>query len=301
MKRIAIIGANSYIARNMIVFLKSNYSDIELKLYDYSDSHADGEKDYKKINILDSASVRAIDMNCDIIYFFVGKTGSANGFDDYDTFVDINEKALLCVLNEYRTQNSKAKIVFPSTRLVYKGAQGALSEDAQKEFKTIYAMNKFSCENYLYQYSNVFDVRYCIFRICVPYGTLVENASSYGTAEFMLSKAMAGNNITLYGDGCVRRTITHMHDLCNTLVAGGFSDECINDVYNIGGEDYSLAEMALAISSKYNIGIDYVEWPQTALKIESGDTVFDDAKLRNIIGNTINHRFIDWINKECGK
>ena len=191
------------------------------------------------------------------------------------------------------------KIVFPSTRLVYKGAQGALSEDAQKEFKTIYAMNKFSCENYLYQYSNVFDVRYCIFRICVPYGTLVENASSYGTAEFMLSKAMAGNNITLYGDGCVRRTITHMCDLCNTLAVGGFCDECINDVYNIGGEDYSLAEMALAISSKYNVGIDYVQWPQTALKIESGDTVFDDTKLKNIIGNTINNRFIDWINKEC--
>ena len=152
MKRIAIIGANSYIARNMIVFLKSNYSDIELELYDYSDSHADGEKGYKKINILDSASVSTIDMSCDIIYFFVGKTGSANGFDDYDTFIDINERALLCVLNEYRKQNSRAKIVFPSTRLVYKGAQGALSEDAQKEFKTIYAMNKFSCENYLYQY-----------------------------------------------------------------------------------------------------------------------------------------------------
>lgn len=299
-KRIAIIGANSYIARNVITVLKKDYPDTELSLYDYSNSQVDGEANYVKIDILDKESVKSIDMKCDVIMLFVGKTGSANGFDDYDTFLNINERSLLNILNEYRSQNSQAKIIFPSTRLVYKGKKGPQKEDAEKEFKTIYAMNKFACENYLQQFNNVFGVKYCIFRICIPYGTLIPNASSYGTAEFMISKASKGENITLYGDGSVRRTLTYMGDLCNTLIEGAFSNDCMNDVFNIGGEDYSLKEMAELIAAKYQVGIDYIEWPELALKIESGDTVFDSTKLEKYIGNTINVKFTNWIEWKQG-
>lgn len=296
MKTVSIIGANSYIARNVILTLKQ--LEYNILLYDYTAKHVDNEANYTQIDILNRESVSKINFNCDVVFMFVGKTGSINGFEDYSSFLNINEMALLNVLNEYRNQNSNAKIIFPSTRLVYKGKKGVLNEDSEKEFKTIYAMNKYACEKYLEQYHSVYGIRYCIFRICVPYGTLVLNASSTGTAEFMLSKALNGQNITLYGDGSARRTLTHMEDLCDTLVKGAFDERCVNTTYNIGGEDYSLKEMAVLIANKYGVGVDYIEWPTIARKIESGDTVFDDKKLRNIIGNTIEHKFLDWIRSE---
>lgn len=295
MRKVVIIGANSYIARNLLVVLNEKEPDAQIKLYDYADVHIDGASNYESIRVLESESMAKIDLDCDVVFMFVGKTGSANGFDEYDTFIDINERALLNLLNEYRKQSSRAKIIFPSTRLVYKGMPGKLKEDSEKEFKTIYAMNKYACEQYLEQYHRVFDVQYCIFRICVPYGTLIPNASSYGTAEFMLSKAVKGENISLYGDGSLRRTLTYMGDLCNILVEGAFSDKCINDVFNIGGEDYSLKEMAELIASKYGVGIDYVPWPEVALKIESGDTVFDDCKLKQKCEVTYFTLFLGWI------
>lgn len=297
MKKIAIIGANSYIARNVLFALEGKNDEFEINLYDFAPIHIDNADNYKSINILSEESVASIDMNCDVVYMFVGKTGSANGFDDFNAFIDINERALLNLLNEYRRQKSKAKIIFPSTRLVYKGIHGPQKEDAEKEFKTIYAMNKFACENYIEQYNRVFGVQYCIFRICIPYGTLIPDASSYGTAEFMLSKASKGENISLYGDGSVRRTLTYMGDLCETLIKGAFSSRCINEVFNIGGEDYSLKEMAELIAGKYSVGIDHVEWPEIALKIETGDTVFDDTKLQSVIGNTVRSKFKDWVIK----
>lgn len=297
MKKIAIVGANSYIARNLIAFIKTNYSEYSLRLYDRAIEQLDGEKNYESINILDKSSVSKIDFTVDVIFMFVGKTGSANGFDDFNTFIDINERALLNLLDAYREAKSQAKIVYPSTRLVYKGSDAPLKEDAVKEFKTVYAINKFACENYLMQYNNVFSVNYCIFRICVPYGTLIKGATSYGTAEFMIGKAAKGENITLYGDGSVRRTLTYMEDLCKALLEGGLSEACLNDVYNIGGEDYSLKEMAELIANKYNVSIDYVPYPNVALKIESGNTVFDSNKLDSII--PINHKgvFAEWIKK----
>ncbi|MDD6824943.1 MAG: NAD(P)-dependent oxidoreductase [Oscillospiraceae bacterium] len=294
MKKVVIIGANSYIARNVTLLLEQCYPETNVMLYDYAEIQIDNRANYRQISILDEDSVKNIDFDCDIVFMFVGKTGSANGFDEFGAFIDINEKALLNILNEYRRQGSKAKIIFPSTRLVYKGKAGALKEDAEKEFKTIYAINKFACENYLEQYNNVFGVQYCIFRICIPYGTLIPNASSYGTAEFMLKKATNGENISLYGDGSVRRTLTYMGDLCNALIEGAFSDKCKNDVFNIGGEDYSLKEMAELISVKYGVGIDYVDWPEVALKIESGDTVFDDTKLKAACNIAYEMKFEDW-------
>lgn len=292
MKKIAIIGANSYIARNLIYVL--NDKECNLQLYDCADNHADGIKNYSKINILDESSVERIDFDCDIVYFFVGKTGSENGFDNYSDFIDINEKALLNFLSAYKRARSTAKIVFPSTRLVYKGRSGLLKEEAEKEFRTVYAINKFACEKYLEQFNNVYGIPYCIVRICVPYGTIIRGASSYGTAEFMMKCASDKKNITLYGDGSVRRTVIYIGDLCNVLAQIGFSDKCINDVYNIGGEDYSLREMADLIAKRYGVEIEYIPYPSVAEKIESGDTVFDDSKLRSRIDISYKMCFSEW-------
>ncbi len=293
---IGIIGANSFLARNLIYTLKKEFPTYRLALYGRGELQKDGFDNYKQINILDRETVQNIDLNCDIVFFFIGKTGSANGFDDYNTFIDVNEKSLLNLLDEYRRQKSNAKIVFPSTRLVYKGKRDLQNENDEKEFKTIYAVNKYACEQYLQQFHNVFGVRYCIFRICVPYGSLILNASSYGTVDFMLKRAKNGQNITLYGDGTPRRTVTYIEDLCNVLIAGAKNDHCDNNIYNIGGEDYSLREMALLIAKKYCVGIDYIPWPEEAKRIESGDTVFCSTKLDKIIGNMTRSKFTDWIN-----
>lgn len=295
MKKIIVIGANGYIARNLIYVLNKDYSNFELKLYGKEIDSIDGYDNYLSIDMLDKESVKQIDLSCDIVFMLVGRTGSENGFDEYDSFIDINERSLLNLLAEYRRQNSKARLIFPSTRLVYKGRKGAQKEEATKEFKTIYAINKYACEQYLEQFNRVYDVQYTIFRICIPYGTLIPGASSYGTAEFMLSKASRGENITLYGDGEFRRTLTYMKDLCETMIKGALSEKCLNDVFNIGGEDYSLKEMADLISKKYGVGVDYIEWPKVALKIESQDTVFDSTKLESAIGCTTCSKFNDWI------
>lgn len=294
-KTVSIVGANSYIARNLIFVLKQRKDVQIVGLYDRESKHQDGEDKYMQIDVLSIDSLKKINFNVDIIFDFIGKTGGYIGFDDYLSFINVNEVSLLNLLEEYRRQKSTAKFVFPSTRLVYKGKKGRINENDPKEFKSIYSLNKFVCESYLNQFHSLFDVQYCIFRICVPYGSLVKNASSYGTAEIMLSKARQGDNIILYGDGKLRRTITYIGDLCKMLIDGALSDRCSNDVFNIGGEDYSLKEMATIIAKHYGVGIDYVEWPKTAKLIETGDTVFSDQKIKNILTIMTNTNFKDWI------
>lgn len=196
--KITIIGANSYIARNFIWYVQNNIdSDTEMKLYDFQEKHVDGLPDYERVDYSDKDSIRKIDFNSDMIYIFAGKTGSVQGFEQYETFVEINELILLKIIEAYRLNNGTGRLIFPSTRLVYKGRDGLLKEDAEKEFKTIYAINKYSCENYLWMYNNMYGIPYTVFRICLPYGTLVPEASSYGTAEFFYEESYSRRKYNL--------------------------------------------------------------------------------------------------------
>lgn len=301
MKKAVVVGANSYIARNLIFLMKKELPECELVLYDHTPTHADGEKNYHCLNILDKDRAAQFDLDCDVIFMFVGKTGSANGFDDYRTYIEVNEISLLNLLDAYRKQGSKAKIIFPSTRLVYKGKNGWQPEDAEKTFNTVYAINKFACEQYLEAFNRAFGVRYCIFRICIPYGTIVPGASSYGTADFMVKRAREGNNILLYGEGNARRTLTYIGDLCRALIRGAQSDQCENAIFNIGGEDYSLNEMAILIAARYGVKVEHVPWPDIAYKIESGDTVFDDGKFQSACSFEYQQTFAEWCSdfKRC--
>lgn len=296
MKKILVFGANGYLARNLVFVLKRDHPDFSLTLYGCEESSIDGHDNYFRVDMTDITSVNNVDLCCDVIFMFVGKTGTEKGFYDYDSFINVNEKSLLNLLLTYQKQKSQARIVFPSTRLIYKGKPKLLKETSKKEFKTIYAINKFACEKYLEQYHSIFNIQYSIFRICLPYGTLVPNASSYGTVEFMISKANNGEDIILYGNGKAKRTLTHIEDLCKTLIAGSISKKCANDVFNIGGEEYSLSEIANLISIKYGVNVKCVPWPKISLKIESGNTVFDSTKLDKKIGSFINHKFSDWLN-----
>lgn len=293
MNKIVVIGANSFIARNLIYRLNETQR-FELKLYGHSESHIDGLKNYEQVNVVSNAE--KIDMNADIIFMFTGRTGTAEGFEKPDEFIDVNEKALLHVLNEYRKQKSHAKLIFPSTRLIYSDNINA-HENETGTLKTIYAVNKFVCENYLRIYHEVFNVKYLILRICIPYGTIISGAFSYGTAEFMLKRAKSGENITLYGDGEISRTLTYIGDLCDAMISGAECEECVNDVFNIGGESYTLRDMAELIAGKFGVKVEFVPYPEIAGKIESGHTVFNSEKFEALTGYRPIMKFSDWLEK----
>jgi UDP-glucose 4-epimerase len=208
-----------------------------------------------------------------------------------------NETGLLNLLQWMRKSGSQAHIIYPSTRLVYKGVKDyALKESDVKETKTIYAVNKLAAENLLWMYQNAFDISSTIFRICVPYGNVFGGSFSYGTIGFFISQAQQQGAITLFGDGSIRRTFTHVSDIAAAMVATIRLPETKNEIYNIGGENLSLLQAAKLVADKYVAQIKLVDWPDLALRLESGDTVFDDSKLHKATGYSYGHTLAGWLN-----
>lgn len=276
--RAAVIGANSYIARSFLqVNVTSHYGDV--CAFGRSQRQTDGFINYRQIDLGSLEDLKEAIDGCDLIYLFAGKTGTLRGFDAPDEFLDANERVLLHLLNAYRAAGSRAKVIFPSTRLVYRGGGRPLPEGAPKEFLTPYAMQKYACEQYLEMYRRLYGIRYCVLRIGVPYGTLVRSAASYGTLDFFLRQARETGQISIYGDGGQRRTVTYIEDLCRMLWLAGMDDGCEGDAYNVGGEDMSIRELAGYVAQSTGAVVVEKPWPAEALRIESGSTVFDADKL----------------------
>jgi UDP-glucose 4-epimerase len=281
-KSFAIIGSNGYIGKHLVSHLKS--MDADIYCYDIAGENA---SEFIAVDLKNKEEIKKINLDVDYIFFMAGKTGTYIGFDKYEDFIDTNEKTLLHLLDAIRSSNLTRlpRIIFPSSRLVYKGNNSTtISECDPKEAKTVYAINKLSCELILETYKNVFEIPYTIFRLCVPYGNIFSNTYSYGTIGFFIKQASENKDIVLYGDGKLKRTFTHIADISKAMIDVSLMSVSQNEIYNIGGQTLSLKQAAAFIAGQFGVKVKFVPWSKNDLLIESGDTVFDDSKLQILLG-----------------
>lgn len=292
-KRIAVIGANGFIGRHLVYYLQKQGSNL-IECYDVVERAE--LPNYRCVDLTDKNALVAINLNVDYILMFAGLTGTFAGFDAYEKYININEVALLNLLDAIRKSEFRPRVVFPSTRLVYKGYDKPLKETDEKETKTIYAANKIACEGYLQAYRDSFDIPYTIFRICIPYGNMLSTDYSFGTVGFFIKLAKSGKDITLYGGGSIKRTFTHMEDLCYQIVEGALKEESDGQIYNVGGETLSLRQAAEIIAKKFGIKVTDVPWSERDLRIESDHTYFDDSKIQALLGGMTYKRLDEFSN-----
>ena len=262
-----VLGANGYIGRHLAYYL--NEKGFRVFAYDVQPNryaNLPEEIQYEQFDICHNYD--HINLDVDYLFVFSGITGTKNGFEQYRSFIEVNEIGLLNVLSKVKDLEKKPKIIFPSTRLVYKGVEQPLSEDAEKEAKTIYAANKLACEHYLQMYARCFGIRYAIYRICVPYGNQFDGAFSYGTIGAFLNRAKSGAAITLYGDGEIKRTFTHIMSVCQQITDSMVLTASDNQTFNISGETFSLKEVAEKIAAIYGTPVTYIPWTEMDWNVE---------------------------------
>jgi UDP-glucose 4-epimerase len=187
----------------------------------------DGDGEYKVL------SVKGVNWNVDVVFICIGATGTAVSFDQFEKFIIGNEWNLLEILDGVRRSIYRPRVIFLSSRLVYRGSNLRIKENDLLEAKTVYAANKIACEKLIEAYSNAFNIPYTILRLGVPYGSIDFSSPSYGTIGNFISQAIKNKSITVYGDGKYVRTLTHIDDVCRFLLMVSNSLNCENMILNI--------------------------------------------------------------------
>lgn len=105
-----------------------------------------------------------------------------------------------------------------------------------------YAIVKNLGESFCRSYHQEYGLEYTIFRFFNTYG--IKQSPDFVVARF-IGAALAGNNITIYGDGQQTRTYCHVKDNTDACINAMLGNLFVNDVVNVGN-DIAITVLELA-------------------------------------------------------
>jgi UDP-glucose 4-epimerase len=164
------------------------------------------------------------------------------------------------VLLEGARQAGVQRFVYASTIWVYGDASGpeALDEDTPLGLpKHFYTATKIAGEMYTSSYGELYDLEWTILRFGIPYGP---RARPTAVVPAFTAKALAGQPLTIAGDGTQSRRFVYVEDLAEGVVAS-LVPEAANRVYNlVGRENTSVRAIARAVRDVVgDVPIEHIE------------------------------------------
>ena len=224
----------------------------------------------------------------DVIFNLSGQSGAVRSMEDPWTDLDVNCGGALSLLEAVRAVNQKARVIFTGSRLEY-GRVGStpVGEDHATDPLCLHAIHKLTVEQYLKLYRQLFGLRYVIARITNPYGPgQPKGRTAYGVINRMIHLALAGDTLTIYGDGSQQRDYVHVADVVDALVVMAQSPNANGRAYNVAsGVGTRLIDAANEIVRIAGGGrVEHVAWPPLAQQIETGDFVADISRAKRELG-----------------
>jgi UDP-glucose 4-epimerase len=269
MKKVLIIGLG-FIGKNLYLELKNRGIIADVLSHGPSDFKLDGkyfEGDIRKKEDLWMLSKYSL------IYSMAGMTGA----NEHRPYEDINTN-LVGHINIMEACGG-AKVIFPSTRLVYgKPVYLPVDEEHPMNPESSYAIAKLAAEYYYRFYGNA-----CILRISNPYGPWHDSSSRHGIINQFIHTAISGKPIQLFGGGKQKRDFLYVGDLC--VLLANLCEEFKEGVFNVGGsEAWSLFRAASVVKSFLPCAIESVGWPKAYKTIETGHYIGDCSKIKYATG-----------------
>ena len=170
--------------------------------------------------------------------------------------LETNVGGTVGLLEELRTLDDPPPVVFTSTNKVYgslphlalrrrgdrwEPEDGAvrshgISEDQPLEFCTPYGCSKGAADQYVLDYGLTYGLPSVVFRMSCIYGPFQHGNEDQGWVAHFLRRSLAGEEITIYGDGAQVRDLLHVSDLMRALLlARDGARRLAGKAFNIGG------------------------------------------------------------------
>lgn len=111
-----------------------------------------------------------------------------------------------------------------------------VSEDHSLDFHTPYGCSKGAAEQYVLDASRSFDMRTAVLRMSCIYGPRQMGTEDQGWVAHFLIRALAGEPISIFGDGRQVRDILCVHDAVDAYMAAWRNiEEVRGRAFNLGG------------------------------------------------------------------
>lgn len=146
----------------------------------------------------------------------------------------------------------RVKMVFMSTCMVYDQAlsQTGIKETDPTKPASPYAGAKIAAENMVLSYYYAYDLPSVVIRPFNTYGPYQKTGGEGGVVAIFIKNKLAGQPLTIYGDGKQTRDLLFVDDCARFVVQSGYSNTVNGEIINAGlGQDISINELARKIVS----------------------------------------------------
>lgn len=248
-------------------------------------SHVLDKIKIEKVDVTDFISLgRSIEKNKpDVIIHLAGETSHSKSFENPLCDVDVNTKSTLFILEKIRTLNLKCRFILGSTFIVIgRPINLPVKEETPCNPTTIYGANRLASEHYCTIYHNVYGIDTLVFRITNSFGPREQYVANKNAINFLIYKAFKGEEITIFDEGSFFRDIIYVSDVISgikTIMQKGKS----GNIYWISsGKKTWFCELGDWLKELTNSQVKYVESPQYTKKVDVGNFLVDNSKLKSL-------------------
>jgi nucleoside-diphosphate-sugar epimerase len=223
----------------------------------------------------------------DSVFNVVGRVSHVDSMSDPLSDLYTNVTAQIGILEAFRRNNAKAKIVHAGSRSQYGRTDGTPTrETALPSPVDVNGVHKQAGEQLHFVYASAFGLRAASLRLTNTYGPrMTLRAPGNGVLPWFVRQALEDHEIHLYGGGHQKRDCVFIDDAVLAFLLAMRDERADGQTYNIGATPVSLIEVSQLIVAAAGRGriVDH-PYPPEHKAVEVGDFVADNAKAEAELG-----------------
>lgn len=237
-------------------------------------------------DIRDEAAVAEAARDAKAVFHLAGQVAVTTSLADPREDFDINLRGSFNLLDALRRQGRSVPLVFASTNKVYgslsdvalERSEGmyrpvdpalrshGISEARPLDFHTPYGCSKGAADQYVLDFARSFGIPTAVLRMSCIYGQRQMGTEDQGWVAHFLIRALRGEPITIFGDGCQVRDVLQVDDAVAAYLAAWERIGAVRGrAFNLGGgpdNAVSLRQVLGAIEGLvgHPVDIRYDDW-----------------------------------------
>jgi CDP-paratose 2-epimerase len=207
-------------------------------------------------DLRDPQLVRRAVQDADRVFHFAAQVAVTTSLDEPVHDFGVNLVGTMTLLEELRRLRTPPPMLFTSTNKVYghledvrverrgeryepvdaRIREHGVGEDRSLQFCSPYGCSKGGADQYVLDYAKSFGLQTVVFRMSCIYGPHQCGNEDQGWVAHFLKQAMAGEPITIYGDGRQVRDVLFVDDLLDAMTLAMIDvDTLAGRAFNMGG------------------------------------------------------------------
>lgn len=223
----------------------------------------------------------------EIIVHLAGETSHKQSFENPMYDVDVNAKSTLCILETIKKFELNCRFILGSTFIVVgKPETLPVNESSNCNPSTIYGINRLASENYCKVYHNVYDIDAISFRLTNVFGPREQYLTpSKNALNYLIYQAYKKKDVTIYDKGNFFRDVIFITDVISAIQIIMKNGKSGNLYWVSSGKKTWFYEIAEWLEEFTDGKIKYVESPSYTKKVDVGNFVVDNSKLKSLDWN----------------